>query len=78
MPAHLEAPDACISLTRAAQLSGRKEETLRVRAMRGRLRTIKRGRDHLTTRRWLHEYLMSRDDTNTHGPPLPADYVPPE
>ena len=79
----LEPPDQYIALTRAAALCGLSAGTLRVLANpRGdalpRLRTVRLGHDRLTTRRWLHEYLMGRDETNTHAAPLPEGYVPPE
>jgi hypothetical protein len=70
--------DGYISLSRASELSGLSAETLRVHAIRGRLCTIRIGRDHLTTQRWLHEYLESRDDTRQQVMPLPADYQAPE
>jgi hypothetical protein len=77
--AALEAPDVYISLTRAAELAGRRFEILRVQAVRGRLRTIKTGGEHLTTRRWLHEYLLrAAPNGSERFLPLPADYVPPE
>jgi hypothetical protein len=53
-------------------------EALRVHALRGRLSGIRIGRDHLTTRRWLHEHLMSEDDSRGHTKPLPLDYQAPE
>ncbi len=65
--------DDYLSLARAAELSGRKVETLRVQALRGGLRTIKTGREHFTTRRWLHEYLLQHGETR----PVPPDYRPP-
>ena len=35
-------------------------------------------RDGLTMRRWLHDYLTGRDETNTHAAPLPEGYQAPE
>lgn len=81
MAADLEGPDAHISLDRAAVLSGRSPETLRVLATRGRLRTVKRGRNYLTTRRWLHEYLLRARANDNDGDRflyLPTDYQAPE
>jgi hypothetical protein len=75
----LEAPDEYISLTRAAELSGRREKTLYDLAMTRRLRTVKMHRQHLTTRRWLHAYLLeARANTKGQFHPLPENYVPPE
>ncbi len=79
MPAPLEAPDVSISLTRAAELSGRKVETLRMQAVRGRLRSVRQGREHFTTRRWLHEYLqrtLANDGERFLA--VPAGYQVPE
>ena len=79
--ADLERPDAYISLSRAADLSGQNPETMRVQAVRGRLRTVKTGAYYLTTRRWLHTYVQ-RAQANDHDGdrflPLPADYQTPE
>jgi hypothetical protein len=74
-----EGPDDHISLGRAAELSGRSPETLRVQARAGKLRTVRRGRGHLTTRRWLHDYLMGAKQRD-HGRflRLPEGYVAPE
>jgi hypothetical protein len=79
----LEPVDTYITLARAGQISGLSPETLRKQAhpRKGqppRLRTVRLGHDRLTTRRWLHEYLMGRDERNQHAAPLPDDYVPPE
>lgn len=79
MAPSLEGPDDHISLIRAGQLSARNPDTLRVQAVRGRLRTVKIGRDHLTTRRWLHEYLVeAKGRDKGRFLPLPADYAAPE
>ena len=75
----LEEPDTYVSLDRAAELCARSPDTLRALAVRGRLRTVKIGRKHLTTRRWLHEYLMQasgRDQGRCLS--LPESYVAPE
>jgi hypothetical protein len=69
----IDESDGYISLSRAAELSGLGAETLRVHAIRGRLCTIRSGRDLLTTRRWLHEYLMTRDETREQAAALPPD-----
>ena len=75
----LEGPDDHISLVRAGKLTGRSPSTLRVQAARGRLRTVKISRDHLTTRRWLHDYLVGAERRDKgRFLPLPTDYVPPE
>jgi hypothetical protein len=79
----LEPPDTYITLARAAQLSGLSAGTLRVLAnprkgRRPRLQTVRPGHDRLTTRRWLHEYLDSREESFKQAAPLPADYQAPE
>ena len=81
----LEAPDTPLTLTRAAELAGLSPSTLRVQANNYRrtngaigLQATRLGRDWVTTRRQLHEYLTSRDDNYTHAAPLPEGYVPPE
>jgi hypothetical protein len=73
----MEDPMELISLKRAAQISGLSPETLRVQARAGRLRSVKPAHDHLTTRRWLHDYLLSRS-AQSDRKPLPPDYVAPE
>ena len=79
MPAQLEGPDEYIALARAGQLAGVAPGTLRNQALAGKLRTVKLAHDLLTTRRWLHEYLESRDDSRGAKPaPLPADYQAPD
>jgi hypothetical protein len=75
--AELEDPMELISLKRAAQISGVSSITLRLQARNGRLRTVQPARDLLTTRTWLHEYLMSRTPASGRKP-LPPDYVAPE
>jgi hypothetical protein len=74
----LEPPDERISIARAAALAGVSAHTLRTQARRGKLRTGRLGHDLFTTRRWLHEYLMAREQGRGHRKPLPPDYVPPE
>jgi hypothetical protein len=75
----LEQPDEYISLRRAAELSGLGLGTIRAQASAGKLRTHAVGYERLTTRRWLHEYLMeaSKRDKGRRLP-LPADYQAPE
>jgi hypothetical protein len=73
----LEGPDELIPLQRAAEIAGLSDPTLQGRAHQGKLRTICDGQRFLTTRRWLHEYLMSRPHASGRKP-LPADYVAPE
>jgi hypothetical protein len=79
----LEPVDQYITLERAAQLSGLSVWTLRNqarsrRSQPARLQAVKLGHDLLTTRRWLHEYLTTRDETRQQAAPLPADYQAPE
>jgi hypothetical protein len=73
----LEGPDEQIPLHRAAEIAGLARASLFRRALLGRLRTIRDGQHYLTTRRWLHAYLMSRDRVSGRRP-LPPDYVAPE
>lgn len=78
MPA-LESPDEYISLKRAGDLSGVRPTTLRVQALAGKLRTVKLARDRLTTRRWLHEYLVAAGERDKGSRlPLPEGYQPPD
>jgi hypothetical protein len=75
----LEAPNECISLTRAAELSGRSSKTLSDQAIHGRLRTVKIGLNRRPTRRWLHAYLeQAQANAKARFRPLPEGYVPPE
>jgi hypothetical protein len=71
----LEGPDEQIPLHRAAEIAGLAEVSLNAPVRLGRLRTTREG--YLTTRRWLHEYLMSRPHASGRKP-LPPDYVAPE
>jgi hypothetical protein len=74
----LEGPDDLIPLRRATEIAGLAKASLAGHALLGRLRTIRDGHHrHLTTRRWLHEYLMSRDPLSGRKP-LPPDYVAPD
>ena len=76
----LEGPDQHITLRRAAELAGLSYPTLKAQSKPrkdapARLRVERLGpRTVLTTRRWLHEYLMNRDETNTHAAKLPEGY----
>jgi hypothetical protein len=72
----LEGPDELIPLRRAAEIAGVSIQDLRRYARQRRLRTIRRGQRYLTTRRWLHAYLMSRKPESGREP-LPPDYVAP-
>jgi hypothetical protein len=67
-----------ISLKRAAQIGGVSPITLRQQARRNNLKTVKLAHDLLTTRVWLHEYLMAREQHPGPRKPLPPDYVAPE
>lgn len=70
--AELEAPDEPITLQRAAAISGLAPNTLRVAAQDGRLTASRIGRDWLTTRRQLHQYLRGRSRGAIK--PVPVDY----
>jgi hypothetical protein len=76
----LESADTLISLARASELSGVAHETLRAQRRRGRLQAEKVGRDWFTTRRWLHQYLITRGAGYRGGlrAPLPKSYQAPE
>jgi hypothetical protein len=80
MMLQLEGPDDPITLKRAGELSGVSPSTLRTQALAGKLRTNKLGpRTQVTTRRWLHEYLMEAAERDKgRRLPLPEDYVAPE
>jgi hypothetical protein len=74
----LEKPDEYISLARAAELSGLKPGTLRNQALAGKLHCVVLARNRLTTRRWLHDYLVEATQRSRgRRLPLPAEYVPP-
>ena len=73
----LEGPDDPLSLARAAELSGLGRARVRQLARRGRLQVRRSGQELTTTRRWLHDYLMSRDKTRRQAAPLPPGYVVP-
>ena len=79
-----ENPDQYMTRRGAAHLAGMSRPTLKAQA-RPRNDTPPRqwvarlgSRTVLTTLRWLHEYLMGRDETNTHAAPLPEGYQAPE
>ena len=74
----LEPADTPITLKRAAEIAGLSPGTLKEQARRGKLATMQYGRDRLTTRRLLHDYLVSRDQRRGKRAPLPDGYVPPD
>jgi hypothetical protein len=75
----LEGPDKYISLARAAQLSGLHPGTLRNQVLAGKLKAIKLARNYVTTRRWLHDYVIARTNARGGRPAaLPDDYVAPK
>jgi len=80
----MENPDQYITLPRAAHVAGLSYPTLKAQAKPRkdtppRLQIARLGpRTVLTTLRWLHEYLMGRDETNTRTAPLPEGYQAPE
>jgi excisionase family DNA binding protein len=76
MSKRLEAPDALITLKRAAELGGLSRHTLADAAKDGRLEADMPGHGYLTTRRKLHRYLMHR--SRGRIAPLPVDYQVPE
>jgi hypothetical protein len=77
--ANLEGLDEYISLARAAELSGRSMKTLHDRAALGQLHTVKIGQKRLTTRRWLHAYVMrTQASAKVRFRPLPEAYQAPE
>jgi hypothetical protein len=74
--------DARITLQEAAAISGLSYSYLRARVAAGALRSERVGaRLHLTTRRWLDDYLRARGTRGGgRGPspkPLPAEYAAP-
>ncbi len=58
--AGLPTPSGRLTLTQAALVAGLSPQTLRVQVNAGRLRAEKHGRDWMTTRAWLDDYLGSR------------------
>jgi hypothetical protein len=73
----LEDPDDLMPLPRAAEIAGLATTSLHGPAYEGRLRTLRDGRRYRTSRRWLHEYLMSRNPVSGRKE-LPPGYVAPE
>lgn len=72
--------DCHITLEEAALISGLTVSTIRTYANNGRLRTVRMGRRlSMTTRRWLDDYLNSRNRTGPGQPPkaLPVGYLVP-
>jgi hypothetical protein len=67
-----------ITLSRAGELSGIAAATLGNQARAGKLQTILLGHTRVTTRRWLHDYLTSRDQHQGPRKPLPEGYQAPE
>ena len=79
MGTSVEPPDRHSTRIRAAALAGVHRGTLRRQVYRKKLRAEKFVRDLVTTRRWLHEYLLSREGSRgARAAPLPEGYVPPE
>jgi hypothetical protein len=79
MVGQLEPADQPITLARAAELAGLTTGTMRVIAANGKIEVLRYGHERLTTRRMLHRYLMSRDNSRgAKAAPLPPDYVAPE
>jgi hypothetical protein len=71
-------PAELLSMADAAALIGVDPSTLRTQSSRGRLRTVKRGRDLYVTRESLHLYLIEKMRTKRGGSiPLPANYRTP-
>lgn len=62
-PAALSAYDinsSFLSLSEAAEIAGLSATTLKLQVHNGKLRAKKVGRNWVTTRAWLREYLLSR------------------
>jgi hypothetical protein len=75
----LEGPDEWITITRAARISGLAKSTLSHQAVAGKLQSRLSGHNRLTTRRWLHQYLMDASERDKgKRKPLPPGYVAPE
>lgn len=74
----MEGPDDYISLPRAAQIAGLSVNTIRAQVRNNKLKVVQFGTERLTTRKWLHEYLTSRDERRQQSAPLPEDYQAPE
>jgi excisionase family DNA binding protein len=68
-----------ITLQRAAKIAGLSQSTLKNQIHNKRLQAVRLGHNWLTTRRWLHEYLMEASQRDRgRRLPLPADYQAPE
>ncbi len=75
----MEDPDEFVGLPRAAEISGLSVHTLRGQVRMGKLKIQRFGHERLTTRRWLHEYLMGADERDKgRRKPLPEGYVAPD
>jgi hypothetical protein len=74
----LEGPDDLIPLQRATEIAGLARASLFGPALLGRLRTIRDGQHYLTTRRWLHAYLLSRNRVSGRRPLPPGCVAPGE
>ena len=51
-----------ISLAEAAKLYGHSQEYLSLRARQGKLKAVKFGRNWVTTKEWVGEYLKEADN----------------
>ncbi len=67
-----------MTVAHASAISGVAAGTLSNQARLGRFQSVKLSHTLLTTRVWLHEYIMSRATRQGRRKPLPADYVAPE
>jgi excisionase family DNA binding protein len=65
-PIEKSLPDALISLSEAAALYGFDQDYLRQLVHRQRLRAKKVGRDWLTTRQDMEDYIASRKKTGVY------------
>ncbi|MGH2412009.1 MAG: hypothetical protein ACRDGS_16830 [Chloroflexota bacterium] len=73
----LESADSYLSMARAEAISRIPAAVLTAHAEAGRLRALFHDDNWLTTRRWLHHYLLN--DLGDHRSlPLPHGYVSPE
>jgi len=66
-----------ITLARASEISGVAATTLSNQARAGKLQTKLLGRTRITTRVWLHEYLVARDAHQGPRKALPESYQDP-
>ncbi len=74
----VEPPLHYITMARASEISTILPAVLSNQARAGRLQSIKLGNTLVTTRVWLHEYLLSRETRQGRRKPLPEGYVAPE